>query len=70
MLYLLISLYRITNCFIEPKLESGLDEDADAIHGNEMKYTVEQSRINEYSIISIATFSLGHFTYFVGGGGI
>lgn len=67
---LFISLYRTTNCFIEPELESGWDADAEAIYDNQMNYIVEQSRTNENSIHSIATFPLENVTYFIGTGSL
>ena len=45
-----ISLYKLTYCFVEPELDSGWDEDAEAIYGKQMNHIVEQSRTNENSL--------------------
>jgi len=67
---LLISVYRLINCYVEPDLDSGWDNDAETIYGNQMMYIAEQSRTNKDSIITIETFPTEKVSYFVGTGGL
>ena len=48
-------------------LDSGWDNDAELIFGNQMKYAAESSRKDKSSIIDVNVYPLGNVTYFVGG---
>ena len=52
---------------VHKELDSGWDNEAELIFGNQMKYAVELSRKDKTSIIDIAVYPMGNVTYFVGG---
>ena len=67
--YLLLMLFQclIAQHHVHKELDSGWDNDAELIFGNQMKHAIELSRKDKSSIIDAAVYPLGNVTYFVGG---
>ena len=67
LLFLFQSYIILAQHHVHKELDSGWDNDAELIFGNQMKFAVDLSRKDKTSIVDVSVYPLGEVKYFIGG---